>query len=122
VNDATVRHRPRLFARNERVACHIETDAGPMIILFVGALNVGTINTIWTGDIRPRRQGVVEAINLNETQSERQFDKGDTLGWFNMGSTVVLVAPPGMGKPFEAILAGQTLRMGETIGRIQGNQ
>lgn len=120
VNEATVRHLPQLFARNERVACHIETDHGPMIVLFVGALNVGTINTIWTGDIAPRRHGVVEAFNLNEIGGDRQFGKGDTLGWFNMGSTVILIVPPETSDNFATIEPGQTLRMGEPIGWLQG--
>ncbi|MDG2375881.1 MAG: archaetidylserine decarboxylase [Woeseiaceae bacterium] len=118
VNDATVRQLPQLFARNERVACHLDTEFGPMILLFVGALNVGTINTIWTGDIRPRKMGVVEAFNLNALQVKYDFARGDTLGWFNMGSTVILITPPGSGDAFAMLGAGQTLRMGETIGRF----
>lgn len=119
VNDATVRHLPQLFARNERLACHLKTPCGPMIMLFVGALNVGTINTTWTGDIRPRRHGVVEAFNLNDLPGDLQFEKGATLGWFNMGSTVVVITPPGTSDNFETISAGQTLLMGEKIGRFQ---
>ena len=118
VNDATVRKLPQLFTRNERVVCHLDTECGPMILLFVGALNVGTINTIWTGDIRPRRVGVVEAFNLNALQVKSDFAIGDTLGWFNMGSTVILITPPGSGDGFAMLGAGQALRMGETIGRF----
>ena len=118
VNYATVRQLPRLFTRNERVACHLDTECGPMILLFVGALNVGTINTIWTGDIRPRKVGVVEAFNLNSLQVKSDFARGDTLGWFNMGSTVILITPPGSGDGFARLAAGQALRMGEMIGRF----
>lgn len=120
VNEATVRQLPQLFARNERVACHVKTEFGPMIILFVGALNVGTINTIWTGDIRPRRHGVVEAFNINKLHGDRRFGKGATIGWFNMGSTVILIAPPETSDDFDTISAGQTLTMGEPIGRFHG--
>ena len=119
VNNATAAHVPGLFRRNERLNLHFATAHGPVALILVGALNVGTINTIWTGDIRPRRHGVAEAFNLNELQSDRQFEKGATLGWFNMGSTVILIAPPGASDNFEAIKAGQTLTMGETIGRFQ---
>jgi len=122
VNDATVRHLPQLFARNERIACHVKTEFGPMILLFVGALHVGTINTIWTGDVRPRRNGVVEAFNLNDVRGDLQFDKGETIGWFNMGSTVILIAPPGTTDNFESITAGQTLSMGDSIGRFKSDQ
>ena len=71
VNDATVRYLPQLFARNERIACHIETAFGPMIVLFVGALNVGTINTVWTGELRPRRSGAVDTAAALETPGTR---------------------------------------------------
>jgi len=116
VNDATVRGLPSLFARNERIACHIDTAGGPMVVVLVGAMNVGTINTIWTGDVRPRQHGVVEDFGL--TQFDRSFEKGDTIGWFNMGSTVILILPPGRADDFAGIQAGQTVRMGEPIGRL----
>jgi phosphatidylserine decarboxylase len=53
VNGATVGAVPRLFARNERVACLFETDFGPMAVVLVGALNVGSIATTWAGQVAP---------------------------------------------------------------------
>lgn len=117
VNEATVSSLPDLFARNERIACHVQTESGPLIIVFVGALNVGTINTRWSGDIRPRRHGVVEDITLPDTG--RAFAKGETIGWFNMGSTVILILPPGQADDFASIDSGQTVRMGSVIGRLR---
>ncbi len=116
VNEATVSSLPALFARNERIACHVQTQGGPLIIVFVGAMNVGTINTRWSGDIRPRRHGVVEDIILPD--SGRAFAKGDTIGWFNMGSTVILILPPGQADDFAGIESGQAVRMGSVIGRL----
>lgn len=118
VNEATVTRLPGLFVRNERVVCHIKTVAGPMVIIFVGAMNVGSISTTWTGEIRPRKSGVVEQVNVREIDSELQFNKGDGLGWFNMGSTVILLWPPGTTNDFADLAAGQAVRMGEAIGRI----
>ena len=118
VNDATVSNLPGLFARNERLVCHFGTAAGPMIMIFVGALNVGTINCRWTGDIRPRNSGVVEQFDLGSLNAELEFDKGDTLGWFNMGSTVILLMPPGASDHFAGLQTGMALRTGETIGRM----
>ena len=86
VNTATASGVPNLFARNERLICHFHTDAGPMALIFVGALNVGSITTPWTGEIRPRKKGVVEELVLRSSVS-RIVSKGDLLGWFNMGST-----------------------------------
>ena len=96
-----------LFARNERVACHVQTASGPMVILFVGAINVGTIYTKWTGDIRPRHKGIAEDIDLSR---------------FNLGSTVILLLPPGTSNQFVGISAGDTVSMGQAIGTLQDSR
>ena len=120
VNDSTVRCLPMLFARNERVACHVQTASGPMVILFVGAINVGTIYTKWTGDVRPRHKGIAEDINLSG--SGRSFDKGETIGWFNLGSTVILLLPPDTSNQFVGISAGDTVSMGQAIGTLRDSR
>jgi phosphatidylserine decarboxylase len=122
VNEATVSHLPQLFVRNERLICHLRAASGPMILIFVGALNVGTINSRWSGDLRPRRNGVVEEIDLRASDEETKLTKGDTMGWFNMGSTVILLLPPQDSDPFTSIVAGQKVRMGEAIGHLNGEQ
>ena len=118
VNAATVQFLPQLFARNERLVGHLKTDSGPMVLIFVGALNVGTIHTRWTGDIRPRKHGTAEEIDLRGAGVETRLEKGATLGWFNMGSTVILLLPPDASDSFAAIEAGQTVRMGQAIGEF----
>jgi phosphatidylserine decarboxylase len=120
VNDATVRNLPGLFARNERLVCHVSTAAGPMVVIFVGALNVGTISSRWTGDIRPRKHGVVEQFAIDALDAGPDFAKGDTLGWFNMGSTVILLMPPGASDAFPALEPGTTVAAGDEIGRMAG--
>ncbi len=122
VNAATVQNLAGLFARNERLVCHMEGRHGRMVLIFVGALNVGTITTKWTGDIRPRKNGPVESVDLRNQQDHLTFAKGDTLGWFNMGSTVIILLPPGCSDEFGNLDAGQTVRMGEAIGRITSTQ
>jgi phosphatidylserine decarboxylase len=122
VNAATVAKLPNLFVRNERLICHIKTSTGPMAIIFVGAMNVGSISSRWTGEIRPRKSGVVEQIEVPTEVGARQFSKGDGIGWFNMGSTVILLCPPASTNNFEDISAGQSVRMGQTIGRITETQ
>ena len=117
VNDATVRHLPGLFTRNERLICHFETDSGPMVLIFVGAMNVGTINTRWTGDIRPRQRGVVESIDIGRERDELLVAKGEPIGWFNMGSTVILLLPPGGCDGFPELDNARTVRMGQAIGQ-----
>ncbi len=118
VNEATVSRLRGLFRRNERLVMHFRTDFGPAVLIFVGALNVGSISTPWTGEIRPRKAGVVDALDLSNHPTE--IAKGDLLGWFNMGSTVILLMPPGVCEWDDDLEPGETLRMGEEIGEIKG--
>ena len=116
VNEATVSRVSGLFRRNERVALHFATQHGPVVQILVGALNVGSISTPWTGEIRPRKSGVVEVLQPNSTP--RTVGKGDLLGWFNMGSTVIILFPAGMCQWQASLQPGQTLRMGQAIGTL----
>ncbi len=118
VNAATVAHVAKLFSRNERVILHFDTAQGPAALILVGALNVGSISTPWSGEVRPRKHGVVETMDLSGGPS--QISKGDLLGWFNMGSTVIILLPKGACTWSEQLAAGQTVRMGETIGSTSG--
>jgi len=116
VNEVTVARLPALFVRNERLVCHFITDSGPMVLIFVGAMNVGSINTEWTGEIRPQKTGVVSQINIRDAGRDLQFRKGDLLGWFNMGSTVILLHPPDSTNDFEGLVSGKKVQMGQSIG------
>ena len=118
VNEATVSRLRGLFRRNERLVMHFRTDFGPAALIFVGALNVGSISTPWAGEIRPRKAGVVDVLDLSRHPT--QVAKGDLLGWFNMGSTVILLMPPGVCEWDDDLEPGETLRMGEEIGEIKG--
>lgn len=119
VNDATVTRLPGLFHRNERLNLHFMTSHGPAALIFVGALNVGSITTPWTGEIRPRKRGVVEPQDLD--RAPRELAKGDLLGWFNMGSTVILLLPKGVLRWHDKLISGNRVRMGETIGAFVDN-
>jgi phosphatidylserine decarboxylase len=116
VNDATARHVPGLFRRNERLNLHFETTGGPMALILVGALNVGSISTPWSGEIRPRKSGVVETLDLS-THS-RDVMKGDLVGWFNMGSTVIVLLPANRCTWIDGLVPGATTRMGTRIGQL----
>jgi phosphatidylserine decarboxylase len=117
VNEFTVSLLPNLFTRNERLIFHFNSDAGPFILILVGALHVGSISTPWTGQVRPRRRGVVQEIDILERGYPRNMDKGDLLGWFNMGSTVIILLPPGSGEFSSELGPGKNVRMGQVIGR-----
>ncbi|MDX1499560.1 MAG: archaetidylserine decarboxylase [Woeseiaceae bacterium] len=116
VNTTTASIIPGLFRRNERLVLHLETAYGPAAIVMVGALNVGSITTPWTGEIRPRQRGLAQALDLDAASVD--VDKGALLGWFNMGSTVILLLPPGACSWHEELATGTSLRMGEAIGRL----
>jgi phosphatidylserine decarboxylase len=118
VNEATVTRLPGLFARNERLICQLRTSSGPTVLIFVGAMNVGSITTIWTGEIKPRKSGVVEQIDVRKNGSDVTIRKGDGIGWFNMGSTVILLRPRASRNEFPDLAAGQKVRMGQAIGQI----
>ena len=115
VNETTAARVAGLFRRNERLILHFRTANGPAVLIFVGALNVGSISTPWSGEIRPRKSGIVDVIDLSGHDTHVQ--KGDLLGWFNMGSTVIVLLPDGIGEWRDDLEPGTTLRMGESIGR-----
>ena len=116
VNEATVTRVNGLFRRNERLVMHFATSSGPAALIFVGALNVGSISTPWSGELRPQKNGVVDVLDLSGCATTVR--KGDLLGWFNMGSTVILLMPSGTCEWGNDICAGQTLRVGEAIGQL----
>ncbi|MGD8784007.1 MAG: archaetidylserine decarboxylase [Thioalkalispiraceae bacterium] len=88
VNPQTVRCIPGLFARNERVVTIYSTPVGPMAMVLVGALNVGCIETVWQGVITPPHRQPVHRWVYKDHQ-EIKLAKGEEMGRFNMGSTVI---------------------------------
>ena len=116
VNEATVARVDGLFRRNERLIMHFSTAFGTMVVILVGALNVGSISTPWSGEVRPRKSGVVEVLDISRHDCDLR--KGDLLGWFNMGSTVIVLLPGGAGEWREDLVAGNRVRMGESIGTL----
>jgi phosphatidylserine decarboxylase len=91
VNPTTARGVPGLFARNERVVCEFETDKGPMVLVLVGATIVGSMATVWHGQVNPPRPGTVREWRY-DTQDVR-LQKGEEMGRFLLGSTVVMLFP-----------------------------
>ena len=116
VNSRTAAFVPGLFSRNERLNLHFRTAFGPAVVVLVGALHVGSISTPWSGEIRPRKTGVVETVDLSA--ASREVGKGDLLGWFNMGSTVILLLPEGSCSWRGDFEPGVTTVMGESIGEL----
>jgi phosphatidylserine decarboxylase len=118
VNAATARTVTSLYARNERVVCEFETALGPLAMVLVGALFVGSIETVFAGEVNPPpvRGGGVRAL---ETGLGTELARGDELGRFNMGSTVVLLVGNEALRFAERVGPGSTLRLGQTLARIE---
>ena len=117
----TVRRVPRLFARNERLACLFETDAGPVALIAVGALFVSAIETVWSGlETPPHGWRIRRKDYPAKGEGVVRLPRGAELGRFNMGSTVIVLFPPGAATLDPAITAGAPVRMGQTLARRAG--
>lgn len=113
VNPVTARGVPGLFARNERVVCLFEGEAGPFVMVLVGATIVGSMATVWHGTVNPPRSGTLRAWDYAPGQV--RLDKGAEMGRFLLGSTVVMLLPPGPLAFNPAWAPGGALRMGEPM-------
>jgi len=107
---------PGLFTGNERVACLFATEAGPIAMVLVGAINVAAIETVWAGLVTPPKGKKISDFNYSHTR--KIYAKGDEMGRFNMGSTVILLAANNV-EWLENIRAGQTVKMGEIIAKFR---
>ena len=93
VNPTTARGVPGLFARNERVVCFFESAQGPFVLVLVGATIVGSMATVWHGQVNPPRTGVLRQWDYAKGQVRLQ--QGEEMGRFLLGSTVVMLFPQG---------------------------
>ncbi len=119
VNAATAAALPGLFARNERVVCHFESDAGAFAVVLVGAMNVGSIETVWAGEITgDHRRAPVRHVDVPRDADQRvTLQRGDEVGRFNMGSTVIVLLPPDAASLLEGHAPGNTVRVGTPLAR-----
>jgi phosphatidylserine decarboxylase len=118
VNRITAQHVAGLFARNERVICVFEGTV-PFVLVLVGALNVGSMETVWHGEVTPRRPRTPASLPAGASPP---LAKGAEMGRFNMGSTVILLLPREGSCWDSSLEAGRVLRVGERIGAIETPQ
>lgn len=118
VNAATAAAVPGLFARNERVVLLFEQ--GPLVwaLVMVGALFVGSMSTVWHGDVAPRAERRIAQLSLEAPLAPLQLAKGAELGRFNMGSTVILLLPPQAAEWRADLAPGGSIRVAETLGHL----
>ncbi len=117
VSEATTQLVPGLFARNERVICLFDTVAGPMAVILVGAIFVGSMETVWEGEVR----GPAGEPTTWRYDGGRPIvlKKGEEMGRFNMGSTVITLFGKDRVRWDPALVPGVRVRMGQRIGTIR---
>jgi len=93
VNPTTARGVPGLFARNERVVCVFDTAHGPLVQVLVGATIVGSMATVWHGQVNPPRPGRIWERSYED--GAVRLRQGEEMGRFLLGSTVVMLFPQG---------------------------
>ena len=116
VNPTTARGVPGLFARNERVVCVFEGRFGPFVLVLVGATSVGSMATVWHGQVNPPRPGQVREWRYGDLPIALQA--GEEMGRFLLGSTVVLLFPQGQLSFDPRWAAGGAVRMGQSMGTL----
>jgi phosphatidylserine decarboxylase len=123
VNAVTAAAVPGLFAKNERVVCVFDcvVDGRPrsFAMVLVGALFVGSIATVWHGDVAPRSPHERVDLPLDTSHSPLKLSKGDEMGRFNMGSTVILLLPPDLLDWLPKFASGTRIEVGQMLARLR---
>jgi phosphatidylserine decarboxylase len=104
---------PNLYARNERFISIFDTAAGEMAVILVGAMIVGSMKTIW-------QQAPIRAshIQIESINTHIELQKGDELGYFSLGSTVILLFNKNSISWSDQLQAGSSINFGQIIGNI----
>lgn len=118
VNPLTTENVPGLFARNERVVCIFRTSKGKMAMVLVGATIVASIETIWAGTVTPPTGNLCHWQYPLRGEGSVKLAKGDEMGLFKLGSTVIACFEPNM-LEFADIKAGDVTRLGEHFASWQ---
>ncbi len=118
VNAVTAANVDRLFARNERLVCYFDTAAGPMAMVLVGAMIVAGIETVWSGQVAPppRAPAARDFVSLPKPV---ELARGEEMGRFKLGSTVILLFPKDTVVWDSGYTGGTATRLGESLGALQ---
>ncbi|MBU2969536.1 phosphatidylserine decarboxylase [Pseudoalteromonas sp. C2R02] len=120
VNPLTAQNVPNLFARNERVVAIFDTEIGPLAMVLVGATIVASIETIWSGTVTPPAGKKVFSWDYpTEGDNKISLKKGDEMGRFKLGSTVILAWPQQAADFLEGQIPGTVTRMGQPFAKIK---
>jgi phosphatidylserine decarboxylase len=115
VNTTTAAAVPGLFARNERIVCIFEEGELCFAMVLVGALFVGSMSTVWHGEVTPKIRRRPQPLPVS---AGLRLERGQEMGRFNMGSTVIVLFPRGALEWQRELHAGTTLRVGQDMARL----
>ena len=104
---------PRLFARNERLACHFDTDFGPMCVVMVGALLVSGVETVWGGVEIPPYGGPVTTKDYRGRGIV--LERFAEMARFTYGSTAIGLLPPGVAELAPTLNAETPVKLGQRL-------
>lgn len=110
VNPTTTARVPNLFTRNERVVMSFDTDAGPLVMVLVGAMIVGGIHTRWTGKV------------TRDHRIDAEVTRGEEVAQFRMGSTVIVCLPRDTVKWDAHLVPGGRVLLGQRLGTLVGER
>ncbi len=116
VNTVTAQNVPRLFARNERVIAIFDTVAGPMAVVLVGAMIVASIETVWAGQVTPKRRKI-QTFRYDDPKPI-VLKKGEEMGRFQLGSTVIICFAPNAITWLESFTETTVTKMGQALGQL----
>ncbi len=111
----------KLFARNERLVCHFDTDFGPMAVVMVGALLVSGVETVWSGIEIPPYGGPVTVKDYRGGDGKGQpivLDRFAEMARFNYGSTAIVLLPKGVAELSPELRAQSPVRLGQTLATL----
>ena len=107
---------PRLFARNERLVCHFDTDFGPMCLVMVGAVLVSGVETVWSGIEIPRYAS--RPVRKDWRGKNITIERFAEMARFNYGSTVIVLLPKGRVGLDGSLQSEQAVKLGERLGHV----
>lgn len=113
VQPSSVAYKSELFARNERVIAIFETEFGPMAVIMIGAIVVGSISTVWCGEVTPPR--AYDVYSWPYADAAPTLQRGELMGHFQLGSAVIVLLGERQLRLLPELKAGAAVKFGELM-------
>lgn len=119
VGESTTNTIDNLFGRNERLIIEFESEHGRFVLIMVGAIFVGSMETVWHGQVTPSKERCLQQWDYSESETEQYFNKGQEIARFNMGSTVILLFENEKTSWETNLVLDQTIKMGQALAGLR---